>query len=144
MIDMIGVRSGLRPGKFRNISFRTCLVWALFATILPAGIYGSLDAQVSSAAQMEISNIPGGPTGDRSVDLSHGSVHTSFSLGGTVDGSSPAYNLEASYSSNVKGAVKAWLHSYQAGELGLGWAVEHPRIIRMNNGTGEEVDDRFV
>ena len=147
MIDMIGVRSGLRPGKFRNlrnISFRTCLAWALLGMILLAGIYGSLDAQVSSAAQMEISNIPGGPTGDPSIDLSHGSVHTSFSLGGTVDGSSPAYNLKASYSSNVKGAVKAWLHSYQAGELGLGWAVEHPRIIRMNNGTGQEVDDRFV
>ena len=128
----------------RNISARTCLAWASIGMILLAGIFVPLDAPVLSATQMQVSNIPGGPTGDPSIDLSHGAVQSNFSLGGTIDGSSPAYNLKASYSSNVKGAVKNWIHHYQVGELGLGWVIEHPRIFRMNNGTGRESDDSFV
>ena len=144
---MLRIESTFRLGKsrkLRNISTRTCLVWALLGVVLLAGIFGALEAPVSSADQMDISNLPGGPTGDPSIDLSHGAVQTNFSLGGTIDGSSPAYNLKASYSSNVKGPVKTWIHDYQPGELGLGWTIEYPRIIRMNQGTGRRDDDKFV
>ena len=128
----------------RNISARTCLAWALIGMILLAGIFVPLDAPVLSATQMQVSNIPGGPTGDPSIDLSHGAVQSNFSLGGTLDSSSPAYTLKASYSSNIKVAVETWIQDYQPGELGLGWTIDHPRIIRMTNGTGQLFDDSFL
>jgi len=145
--DMTGCVSALyrwQSYPLHNVRIRTFLVGALLSAILLAGIFGPLDAPVSSADQMQVSNIPGGPTGDPTIDLSHGAVQTNFSLGGTLDNSSPAYNLKASYSSNVKGAIKTWIQDYQASELGLGWSIEHPRIIRMNQGTGWRGDDRFV
>ena len=109
MIDMLGIASTFRSGKsrkLRNISGRTRLVWALLGVILLAAIFGPPDPRVSSANEMQVTNIPGGPTGDPDIDLSHGAVQTDFSLGGTIGGSSPAYNLKASYSSNVSGAAK--------------------------------------
>ena len=142
-----------------NVNPRRGLVWVSIlvlalvvflgsSTVYPASSehlegenFANADA---TATTMQIDNLPGGPTGDPTIDMSHGAVQTNFSLGGTLDNSSPAYSLTASYSSNVKGPIKTWLQDYQAGELGLGWVTEYSRIIRLNNGTGRENDDRFV
>ena len=150
------------PGSIRrnlNVNPRTGLVLALFLALILAAFPGDSGVSSATASQLEsenfanvgasdadikIDNLPGGPTGDPSIDMSHGAVQTNFSLEGTLDNSSPAYSLTASYSSNVKDPVKTQLLDYQAGELGLGWAMEHPRIIRLNQGTGREDDDKFV
>ena len=142
-----------------SVSPRTGLVWASFLVLVLVAFLGGSTASPATANQvggenfasadardttMLISNLPGGPTGDPTIDLSHGTVQTSFSLGGTVDNSSPAYKIQATYSSNVMVPVKAGIGDYQVGELGLGWANEHHRIVRMNKGTGRKSDDTFV
>ena len=144
---MRGVASTFSFGRLRDlrqISIKPGLIWAMLMVILLVGVSGIFNAASTSAESMQISHLPGGPTGDPTIDLSHGAVQSNFSLGGTMDGSSPAYSLHASYSSNVKGPIKTWIHDYQAGELGLGWTMEHPRIIRLNQGTGRIDDDKFV
>ena len=144
-----------------NVNPRTGVIFAIFAALVLTAFFGIRGAPPATAGQlplgnensaqvagpdedMKIDHLPGGPTGDPSIDLSHGAVHTSFSLGGTLDNSSPAYSLTANYSSNVKNPVKVWMRDHLPSELGLGWNIDHPRIIRMNMGTGREDDDKFI
>ena len=154
----------MTPGSIKrniNVNPRTGVIFAIFAALMLTALFGIRGAPPATANQlsvedenfaavagpnvdMQIDGLPGGPTGDPSIDLSHGAVHTSFSLGGTLDNTSPSYNLTANYSSNVKNLVKVWTRDHQPSELGLGWTIDHPRIIRMNLGTGREDDDKFV
>ena len=108
-----------RLRNLRASQIRLNAIRVLTVIILTTVVIGPSGLPILEAAQNN-STPPGGPMGDPTIDLSHGSVKSEFSLGGTVDGSSPGYNLRASYSSNVQDVAKAWVQDYQPGELGLG------------------------
>ena len=95
---MLGIALTFSFGRARNlcqISIKPGLIWAMLMVVLLVGVSGIFNAPSISAESMQIGNLSGGPIGDPSIDLSHGAVQTNFSLGGTLDNSSPAYMLKS-------------------------------------------------